>query len=217
MPSLTRGRLVEKSRAAAAKPVALPGMRAPRGRVVPASLLDAADRARQIVARAEEQAAALIEAARRGSAEARLRAVVEGRAEGTAAVAAHALRLAEREASLDALHLDRSVALARVLAERLLGEALVTDPSKVAALARAALSEARGARRVSIAAHPDDVAELGARLGELGFDPSAITLRADPARQRGQLRLETDIGVLDADLAPQLDRLLTKLRESLGR
>jgi flagellar biosynthesis/type III secretory pathway protein FliH len=61
------------------------------------------------------------------------------------------------------------------------------------------------------------VAELGARLGELGFDPSAIALRADPARQRGQLRLETDVGVLDADLAPQLDRLVAKLRESLHR
>jgi hypothetical protein len=39
---------------------------------------------------------------------------------------------------------------------------------------------------------------------------------ADPERPRNSLRLDTDIGVLDADLAPQLDRLLPKLRESLG-
>jgi flagellar biosynthesis/type III secretory pathway protein FliH len=30
------------------------------------------------------------------------------------------------------------------------------------------------------------------------------------------LRIETDIGVLDADLAPQLDRLALRLRETLS-
>ena len=197
--------------------IALPGARASRGRVVAAKVLDAEERARVIVAEAERRAAALVEAARSESADVRLRSVAEGRAEGVAAVAARALALAERENSFDERNLERSVALARVLAERLLGEALATDPGRVAALARAALSEARGARRVVIVAHPEDLTELGMRLGELGFDPNAITLRPDSGRRRGQLRLETDIGVLDADLAPQLDRLVTKLRESLQR
>ena len=189
----------------------------PPSRIVPAKAVDAEERARQILARAEEQALLLVEAARRESADVRLRAVAEGRAEGVAVVAEKALALAAREAELDDRHLDRTVELAQLLAERLLGEALALDPARVTALARAALGEARGARRAVIAAHPDDAAELGPRLGELGFAAGAISVRSDPSRARGSLRIETEIGVLDGELAPQLARLGTKLRERLKR
>jgi flagellar biosynthesis/type III secretory pathway protein FliH len=215
--TLSKGRVVPAAALdGRAEPVKL-GLRPalPRGRVVPAKLLEADERAQAILARAEEQAALMIEAARRESADVRLRSIAEGRAEGVAAVAAKALALAAREAEFDEHNLDRLVELARLLAERLLGEALAIDPARVAALARAALAEARGARRAVIAAHPDDAAELGPRLGELGFDARAISLRPDPSRERGSVRVETEIGVLDADLAPQLARLAAKLRERL--
>jgi hypothetical protein len=39
----------------------------------------------------------------------------------------------------------------------------------------------------------------------------------EPARRRGNLRIQTEIGVLDGDIAPQLDRLARKLRESMSR
>ena len=46
--------------------------------------------------------------------------------------------------------------------------------------------------------------------------PNRLMMTAvDSARARGSLRIETDIGVLDADLAPQLDRLALRLRETL--
>ena len=105
--------------------------------------------------------------------------------------------------------------MARVLAERLLGEALALEPRRIVAIARRALDEARGARRVTIIAHPDDAALIEEALLSVHAGGAARVL-ADPERPRGSLRLDTDIGVLDADLAPQLDRLLPKLRESLG-
>jgi flagellar biosynthesis/type III secretory pathway protein FliH len=37
----------------------------------------------------------------------------------------------------------------------------------------------------------------------------------DATRTRGSLRFDTDLGTLDADLAPQLDRLAKKLRASI--
>ena len=113
------------------------------------------------------------------------------------------------------LKTHQSVELARILAERLLGEALNLAPERIVTLAREALNQARGARRVTIVAHPDDVAVLEQSLGELGALAELTRVVSDPRRARHSLRLETDIGTLDADLAPQLERLARKLRETL--
>ena len=188
--------------------------RFPHGRVAPKAEVDAAERARALVSRAETTAGEIVEQARREAAEARLAALVEARAEAASRVAAHALALAEREDRALERNVDRIVDVARVLAERLLGEALALEPGRVLSLARRALEEARGARQVTIVAHPDDARLIEEALSSLQAG-GALAVRSDPARARGNLRLDTDVGVLDADLAPQLDRLLPKLRESL--
>ena len=131
-------------------------------------------------------------------------------------MAAHALSLATYEAKADERALERTVSLARLLAERLLGASLAVSPEQVVTLARQALAEARGARQLTIVAHPHDAQLLSQSLASLGVAVDAVRLKPDSARPRGSLRIETDIGVLDADLAPQLDRLALKLRETLA-
>lgn len=195
---------------AAAKP------QIPRGRLAPREVVEAAERAQEIVTRAERQAREIVEAAERTAAEVRLRAEAEGRAEAAAGLAARALALQAREAAADELALERSVELARLLAERLLGEALRVAPEQITALAREALREARGARRATIVACPDDARILETSLGSLGLDPNHVRVVSDPGRTRGNLRIETELGVLDAELAPQLERLSLKLREALA-
>lgn len=155
-----------------------------------------------------------MEGARAEAAELAAAAAVQARRDAAASVAAHTLALAGREAAADDRALDRTLSLARLLAERLLGEALTLEPSRVVALAQTALAEARGARRVVIVAHPEDAAVLERVLEEGGLE-RVTRVVASPTRARGALRLESDIGVLDADLAPQLDRLTARLRESL--
>jgi len=188
----------------------------PRGRIVRREVLEAADRARSIVAAAEARAAKLISDAERAASELRLRAEAEARADASAKLAARALALAHHEARAAERALDRSVQLARLLAERLLGESLRVAPEQVVALARQALTEARGARKINLVAHPEDAKLLEISLPTFGLDPAVAVVRADPTRKRGNLRLETELGVLDAELAPQLDRLALKLRESLN-
>jgi flagellar biosynthesis/type III secretory pathway protein FliH len=107
------------------------------------------------------------------------------------------------------------VALAQLLAERLLGEALELAPERVLALARQALTEARGARAIKIIAHPSDAAILRESLSSLGATPGIVAIETDEQRAPGNLRMVTDIGILDAELAPQIARLASKLRESL--
>jgi flagellar biosynthesis/type III secretory pathway protein FliH len=185
------------------------------GRVAPAEVLAANDRARELIARAEAEAAAIVERAGARASTLATELATRARAEAATALAARELALAGREAKALERQLDQVVALARVLAERLLGEALTLAPERVVALARRALSEARGAQRITLAAHPDDVPLLERALAAQDVTPPVLVV-VDPNRRRGNLRLETDLGTLDAELAPQLDRLAEKLREALA-
>jgi flagellar biosynthesis/type III secretory pathway protein FliH len=214
-----RGRVLTREQAARATPIPLP--RAPQrglpfGRVAPRGLVDASSEATRILAKARAQADALLASAERKAADLKLRAEAEARAEATAKLAAHALALATHEAKADERALERGIALARLLAERLLGASLAVAPEQVVALARQALAEARGARRLTIVAHHEDAKLLAGSLASLGVAVETVRVVADSARARGSLRIETDIGVLDADLAPQLDRLALRLRETLA-
>jgi flagellar biosynthesis/type III secretory pathway protein FliH len=186
------------------------------GRVLRREVLAAEERARQLVEAAEQRADAIRRAAESAVASVRLGAEAEGRADAVAGVAARALALADLEARSVERQLDRVVDLARLLAERLVTDALELDPELVVARARALLAVARGARVAVIVAHPDDAAVLERSLPWVGVTTGAVTVKADPSRGRGSLRIETEAGVLDGDLAPQLERLALKLRESLG-
>lgn len=192
-----------------------PGARLPRGHRVPRDVVATTERAQTLLAEARACATRILAGAEREAAELRLRAEVTGRADASARLAAQVLAQAENEAAAAARGLERSVELARLLAERLLGEELRLDGARVAALARQALREAGGARRVVLAAHPEDAEALRRELPGLAEGYRAFSVVEDPSRTRGSLRIESDVGVLDADLAPQLDRLLGLLRESL--
>lgn len=216
---MAKGRVLSRQQAAEATPLrrqALPERGLPFGRVVPKTLVDASAEATQLLAKARVEAQTLIAAAERRAADLKLLAEAEARAEASAKLAAHALALATHEAKADERGLERTVSLARLLAERLLGASLAVAPDQVVALARQALAEARGARRLAIVAHPEDAKLLSQALPSLGVAVETLRVMPDGSRQRGSLRIETDIGVLDADLAPQLDRLALRLRETLS-
>ncbi len=215
---MNRGRVLTREQAADALPLrrlALQERGLPFGRVVPKALVDASAEATRMLAKARVEAQTLVAAAERRAADLKLLAEAEARAEASAKLAAHALSLAAHEAKADERALERTVSLARLLAERLLGASLAIAPEQVVGLAQQALAEARGARRLAIVAHPEDAKLLSQSLPSLGIAIDTVRVVPDGARQRGSLRIETDIGVLDADLAPQLDRLALRLRETL--
>jgi len=216
---MSRGKVLKREEAESATPLRqldLPERGLPFGRVAPKALVDASAEATRLLAKARVEAQGLVAAAERRAADLKLLAEAEARAEASAKLAAHALSLATHEAKTDERGLERTVALARLLAERLLGASLAVAPEQVVTLAQQALAEARGARRLSIVAHPEDAQLLAQSLPSLGVPIDIVRVVSDGSRQRGSLRIETDIGVLDADLAPQLDRLALRLRETLS-
>jgi flagellar biosynthesis/type III secretory pathway protein FliH len=176
--------------------------------------------ARFAAERIEQEARARAEAI---LAEARVQAVAAGeQARDAAREEAHARAIAQwvavrrvEDARLQA-DTDRAVALAVVLAERLVGAALEVDPARIATLAQGVLAEARGARRATLEAHPVDAQHLREQLGTLGLAAGSLDVRDDPSLARGALRLHTDVGTLDAQLAPRLERLAVALRDALA-
>jgi flagellar assembly protein FliH len=180
-------------------------------------VLEARQQAALLLAEAQAQASELLRTA--GAEAEATQATVRAAAfaEAASRLAAHWLVLEQRQQEQDAASIERTVGIARVLAERILGEQLRLEPELIVALARRALDEARGARQILLGAHPDDASSLEAHLGVLGFDPGAVTVVAMPTLARGSLRIETELGVLDGELSPRLDHLTAMVREQLQR
>lgn len=209
--TLPRARIVKATTAPSA-PAATPRVQErPVARRVPAVVLDAHAEAGAIRARAEEEARRILDEARSKVAHLADDAAREAREREIARVTAELLGVRAAEEKRRAGEIDRSIAVATALAERVIGEGLRIEPERIAVLATEALREARGARRVRIEASPDDVAPLRAALALLGTEVTDIV----PSEElgRGSLVVVTDLGRVDARLTPQLDRLAAALRD----
>ena len=169
----------------------------------------------RLIAEAQEQARALLEAARQEAAGLRSGAVAQGREEGLRAVAAEREALAaEREQLVDEAG-EEVVGLAVRVAARVLAAA-VTDERAALATARAALARARGRRVLVARVHPGDAPALRAEVPRLlALVPRAerLEVREDPGVGRGGAILETEAGVVDARLEAQLEVIGRSLRE----
>lgn len=187
----------------------------PAGRLVGRQVVEEAAHAQQLIEQARQQAAAILLEAEQERARLEHDAQREGLAQGTAMLAASWVKLRAADAAADRRNEERVIEVARVLAERLLGEALRTEPATITSLAREAMRQLRRARRIAIEAHPQDADALRASLAELQVDPDVVEVADAPERRRGDLRVVSDLGTLDAALAPQLDRLVEAIRRQL--
>ena len=208
---MTRARVIP---GAAGRPLVEPQPSGSLVRRVAREQLEAQQHAEQLLAEARQQSEAIVAEARARAQSVAAEAAREAAEVEQAKLAAVLLALRDREEREAEAGLDRSVQLATVLAERLLGESLRVDPQTVAKLARQALVEAQGARTVRIDAHPDDVLGLQQHLALLQIAQVA-SISPDATLQRGSLRLHTDLGTIDAQLGPQLERLARALRDAL--
>jgi flagellar biosynthesis/type III secretory pathway protein FliH len=192
---------------------ALPGLS--RGRILPKAVADAQAQAQDLIRKAHEAARQILAHAQAEADDLTLQQQVRARADALCLVVGETLELRKRQAELSKSVLDRSIGFATLLAERLLGEELEQSPERIRALARQALKEAAGARQAVIVAHPRDAAELKAGLIGLGEMLDSIGIEEDARLSRGQLRVETELGVIEADLKGQLERLAVQLKKLL--
>ena len=165
---------------------------------------DARDRADALLADAQKQALASAERASRQAQE-----------DAQSQLAAQWIALRSAESGALTRDVERVVAVGVALAERLIGAALELTPARIADLARAVLDEARGARRARIESHPIDAEALRSHLSAIQLEGNTVDVRDNSALARGELLLHTDLGTIDAKLAPRLERLAQALRDAL--
>ena len=213
---MNRGRVVRAAEGARTERILRPGLGEEQRRRVPREEMDARAAAARIVEGARSQAEAILAEARTRAAGVVEASAREAREEAAAQLASRWLALRQCEESSFQKDSHRAVTLAVLLAERLLGAALALDPARIADVARAVFAEARGARRAVVEAHPLDAEELRARISDGGLDLQSVEVRVDTALARGELRLQTDLGTIDARLAPRFERLAAALRDALG-
>jgi flagellar biosynthesis/type III secretory pathway protein FliH len=218
---IRRARVIRQKDAGQAVPRALPALElteqpAPlRPRIIARPIADAKAEARALLEKARDEAQQIISRAEAAANDLILQQHTRARADALCLVVGEALELRKRQAELEKSVLDRSVDFATLLAERLLGEELSLAPERVRALARQALTEAAGARHAIIVAHPRDACELRSGLVNLGSLLESIGIEDDPKLTRGHIRVETELGVIEADVRGQLERLAAQLRKLL--
>ena len=187
----------------------------PGGHVVAGEITEAAERARKIMADAQASVSQErldfernIESVRRDLSNL-------ARIDAESALVDKVLEVARLRQLMVERAEDDIIALARVLAERVIGEELVLRPEHILLLAKQCIREGRGSSRLSLYAHPDDAAYLRQQVDQLSMD-DAVELQIQPEADlmRGDLRVETDVGTIDARIGTQLANLAAKIRES---
>jgi type III secretion system HrpE/YscL family protein len=176
--------------------------------------VEARERASQLLAASQAEAARVREAVH-AEREELLRAAAhagleEGRARAAAALAEVA---AAREASLRALD-GEVAAVALEVARRILGEAL-GRPDAVVELARRALERVRSRREVLLRVNPEDLPHVREGLPALAAlleRAPSLGLREDPGVERGGVVVETEAGRVEARVEAQL----ALLEQALG-
>jgi flagellar assembly protein FliH/type III secretion protein L len=209
--SLGRARIVKADAGAPAASGA--PLAPPLARRIPALIVDARAEAERIVLEARKVADAIVTDAHRSVASRVEAAVTEAREAEVARITAEHLALRVGEEQRAERDLDRTLEIAALLAERVVGEALALEPARIGVLATTALHETRGARRMRIEASADDVPALEAILADLGQGVATVEPSSELAR--GSLVVHTELGRIDARLGPQLTRLAEALREAL--
>lgn len=217
--TVTRARIIPREHAAHAAlrplPAAAGAGAPPRARIVQRLVAEARDEAAAILARARDEAQLILARAQSTTNDLIVQQQARARADALCLVVGEALELRKRQADLERHALERNIGFATLLAERLLGEELSQSPERIRALAGQALREAAGARHAVVVAHPRDAAELRSGLAGVATLLDSIEIEDDTALARGHLRVETELGVIEADIRGQLDRLAAQLKKLL--
>ena len=178
-------------------------------------LLTAQEKAQGIVARAENEAQALYEQARRtGSQEGREKAMQQ--ALPSLVAFGHAGQsLIVFEEQLVARYTPRIVRLAIEIAEKIIGRALEADPQIVAAVLERAKHEVAEAKQMRVWLNPADhkvLAETCPELIKIGSESGrTLEVATSDDVSRGGCRLETEMGLVDATLPTQIEEIRRQL------
>ena len=215
MTGLTRGRVISLSDQDARPAPREHRDPAAMGRVAHEDLVEVAVRAKRIFANAEADAAVRLAEFEAN----RARMSGEMREQVRAELALEQTQKLLELATLRARILERAendiIQIARLLAERIIAKELSLDPCKIVLMAHQALREVGGATQVTMHAAPEAAEVLRHEVSRLESSRAVrIEILADASLGPGDLRVETDVGSIDARVGTQLTHLAAAVFES---
>lgn len=175
--------------------------------VINAETYQAHQSAQSIVEAARKEAGEIIQNAHREKERIIAEAREEGRQEGLAIASNQIIRANIVHAEIIERAQRDVIVLALKVAERILGRDLERDPAIVAEICAAALDNARTSHQVVVRVHPKDAAllrDLRDRVMDRAGRVGEIRFKEDSEVAPGGCIIETDGGVIDAQLATQL-------------
>jgi type III secretion protein L len=185
--------------------------RPPRlGGVLDSEVYEAHQSAHRIVEAARKQGQEILDAAEEEKRRILSEAKETGRQEGLALVSDQLLRAKLAHGELLAGSEREIVAIALKVAEKILGADLERDPSLVVEICAKAIESIRAAHQMIVRVNPKDaiiLREQRSRLMELIGRVKEIAIKEDSDVPRHGCVIETDIGVIDAQLATQIEML----------
>jgi flagellar biosynthesis/type III secretory pathway protein FliH len=203
-------------------------------RVISSDRFEAKSDARDIVARAEESAHSIQDQARAQAdsivaqakkeaeklkAQARAEGYESGRQEGVKSLSEAIAKSARRSQEFEAELVPQLRALALAIARKILGRELAQHPEGVVDIIKQALGDkARQRREIFLRLHPEDLARVRqekAALVEVLSRCKDLALREDPDVSRYGVIIETEAGIIDAQLETQLDVFERVLKDTL--
>jgi flagellar biosynthesis/type III secretory pathway protein FliH len=164
---------------------------------------------------AKREAAAILERARAEAEALRADAIAEGRRAGRVDAAKQLFDVAAMRSELIRNTEQQALRAVLLVAAELVGSALQSDPSQIAAMLAPHLQRLRRAAALTLRLHPEDAHYLERNRSELarcaGFE-CPIELLADPTVSRGGCIVESNLGELDA----RIETRLAELGRALG-
>lgn len=170
--------------------------------------------AQQVLAEAKAQAAQMKAEAQAVFEAEKRRGYKEGREEASAELSEQLLNVVSRSVDYLAQAEGEVAKTVSLCLRKILGDA--PEEEVVVQTARHALSAVANETRVTLVVSPQVSEEVRARVDDIRQGNTAIQyleIASDPTMQRGDCRLETDLGVVDASIELQisaLERVLAK-------
>ena len=189
------------------------------GGVIKRDVYDASTEAERILAEAQEEGQEIVARAEREATRIREKAREDGRVEARAEANALLVKARiERERLLGETE-PQLVALARGVAEKIIGRELEVRDDTIVAIVRQAIQTVRQQREIIVRVNPQDLEALQKGKHEIIAvlaRAKDVDLRGDPSISRGGCVVESELGTIDAELETQLD-VIERLLAGEGR
>jgi type III secretion protein L len=163
--------------------------------------------AKDILAKAQEQATRLLEGAQREKETVLAESTARGYAAGLDQWNDALAEAWKRRDDFLSRHEAELVKLAVAIAKKIIGHSVEVDAGTVLQTVKEALKSVRSERRVTIKVNPSDEAALHEQVGSLkmlGSEVGEFVIVGNPSIEVGGCIVESELGIIDAQIGTQL-------------